>query len=58
MTLDVLQKAKIEAIKNKNPMYKEAVSAMIDAVQKASITPIGRIDISVLLIDEVLFKYQ
>jgi uncharacterized protein YqeY len=58
MTLDVLQKAKIEAIKNKNPMYKEAVSAMIDAVQKASITPKGRIEITEQLIDEVLIKYQ
>ena len=58
MTLDVLQKAKIEAIKNKNPMYKEAESAMIDAVQKASITPKGRIEITEQLIDEVLIKYQ
>lgn len=58
MTLDVLQKAKIEAIKNKNPMYKEAVSAMIDAVQKASITPKGRIEITEQLTDEVLIKYQ
>ena len=58
MTLDVLQKAKIEAIKNKNPMYKEAVSAMIDAVQKASITPKGRIEITEQLTDEILIKYQ
>lgn len=58
MTLDILQKAKIEAIKNKNPIYKEAVSAMIDAVQKASITSKGRIEITEQLIDEVLIKYQ
>ena len=58
MNLDTLQKAKIEAIKNKNLVYKEAVSNMIDAVQKASITPKGRVEITEQLIDEVLIKYQ
>lgn len=58
MNLEVLQKAKIEAIKNKNVMYKEAVSNMIDAIQKAAITPKGRIEITEQLIDEVLIKYQ
>ena len=58
MNLDTLQKAKIEAIKNKNSVYKEAISNMIDAIQKASITPKGRIEITEQLIDEVLIKYQ
>lgn len=58
MTLEVLQSAKIEAIKEKNPIRKEALSAMIDACQKASITPKGRIEITEQLIDEVLIKYQ
>ena len=58
MNLDTLQKAKIEAIKNKNPVYKEAVSNMIDAVHKASITTKGRVEITEQLIDEVLIKYQ
>lgn len=58
MTLATLQAAKIEAIKEKNSIRKEALSAMIDACQKASITPKGRVEITEQLIDEVLIKYQ
>ena len=58
MKLEILQSAKTEAMKNKDAIRKEAVSAMIDAVQKASITPKGRIEITEQLIDEVLIKYQ
>ena len=58
MKLEILQSAKTEAMKNKDAIRKEAISAMIDAVQKASITPKGRIEITEQLTDEVLIKYQ
>lgn len=58
MTLEILQSAKTEAMKNKDLVRKEAISAMIDAVQKASITSKGRIEITEQLINEVLIKYQ
>lgn len=58
MTLETLQKAKITAIKEKNTVHKDAITAMIDAVQKASITPKGRIEITEQLTNEVLIKYQ
>ena len=58
MKLEILQSAKTEAMKNKDTIRKEAISAMIDAVQKASITPKGRIEITEQLTDEVLIKYQ
>lgn len=58
MTLETLQKAKIAAIKEKNTVHKDAITAMIDAVQKASITPKGRIEITEQLTNEVLIKYQ
>ena len=58
MTLEILQSAKTEAMKNKDAIRKEAISAMIDAVQKASITPKGRIEITEQLTDEVLITYQ
>ena len=58
MTLEILQAAKIEAIKEKNSMRKEALSAMIDACQKAAITSKGRVEITEQLVDETLIKYQ
>ena len=58
MKLEILQSAKTEAMKNKDAIRKDAISAMIDAVQKASITPKGRIEITEQLTDEVLIKYQ
>ena len=58
MKLEILQSAKTEAMKNKDAIRKEAISAMIDAVQKASITSKGRIEITEQLTDEVLIKYQ
>lgn len=58
MKLEILQSAKTEAMKNKDAIRKEAISAMIDAVQKASITTKGRIEITEQLTDEVLIKYQ
>lgn len=58
MTLEILQSAKIEAYKAQDGIRKDAISAMIDAVNKAAITPKGRIEITKQLIDEVLIKYQ
>lgn len=58
MTLETLQSAKTDAMKNKDIVRKEAISAIIDAIQKTSITPKGRIEITEQLIDEVLIKYQ
>ena len=58
MKLEILQSAKTEAMKNKDAIRKEAISAMIGAVQKASITSKGRIEITEQLTDEVLIKYQ
>ena len=58
MTLEILQSAKTDAMKNKNAVRKDVLSAMIDSCQKASITPKGRIEITEQLIDEVLIKYQ
>ena len=58
MTLEILQAAKIEAIKEKNSMRKEALSAMIDACQKSAITSKGRVEITEQLVDETLIKYQ
>lgn len=58
MTLEILQSAKTEAMKNKDLVRKEAISAMIDAVQKASITSKGRVEITEQLTNEVLIKYQ
>ena len=58
MNLQTLQKEKITAMKNKDEIRKQTVSEMIDAIQKASITPKGRIEITDSLVDEVLVKYQ
>ena len=58
MTLTTLQSAKTEAMKNKNNVRKDAITAMIDAVQKASITAKGRIEITEQLVDETLIKHQ
>ena len=58
MNLQTLQKEKITAMKNKDEIRKQTISEMIDAIQEASITPTGRIEITDSLIDEVLIKYQ
>lgn len=58
MTLDKLQAAKITAMKNNNAVAKNALSGMIDAIQKAAITPKGRVEITERLTDETLIKYQ
>lgn len=58
MTLIKLQHEKVLAMKNKDIIRKNALNAMIDACQKASITPKGRIEITEDLVNEVLIKYQ
>lgn len=58
MKLEVLQKEKITAMKNKDEKRKAVLSEMIDMVQKASITAKGRVEITEQLVDETLIKYQ
>lgn len=58
MTLEKLQKAKIEAKKHYDVDRVNALSGMIDAIQKASITSKGRVEITEALINDVLIKYQ
>ena len=58
MTLTELQTAKMAAIKAKDNVHKDALSAMIDACQKAAIRPKGRVEITEQLVNEVLIKYQ
>ena len=58
MTLIKLQHEKVLAMKNKDVIRKNALNAKIDACQKASITPKGRIEITEDLVNEVLIKYQ
>lgn len=58
MKIEVLQKDKITAMKNKDEMRKSVLTEMIDMVQKASITNKGRVEITEALVDETLIKYQ
>lgn len=58
MTLETLQRAKIVAMKNKDIETRDILTNMIDAVQKAGITPKGRIEITEQLVNEALLKYQ
>lgn len=58
MKIEVLQKDKITAMKNKDEMRKSVLTDMIDTVQKASITNKGRVEITEALVDETLIKYQ
>ena len=58
MTFKVLQMAKAVATKDKDTVRKDALSGMIDAIQKASITPKGRIEITDQLVADTLIKYQ
>ena len=58
MTLDVLQSAMIQAMKNKDKPRKVVLSGMIDAVKKAAIDKNCRDNIPESLVDEVLLKYK
>lgn len=58
MTIEKLQELKIMALKNGNTNTKRVLSDMIDACQKAAITPKGRVELTEQLVDETLIKYQ
>lgn len=58
MTLKQLQMAKTTAMKANDTEVKKVLTNMIDAVQKAAITPKGRVEITEQLCDETLIKYQ
>lgn len=58
MNLETLKAAKVTAMKEHNETRKVAITNMIDAIQKASITSKGRVEITDTLVDEVLIKYQ
>ena len=56
MNLETLNKARIDAMKNKDKLRKETISTLIDAVNKASIGPKGRIEITDELVDAAILK--
>ena len=58
MTLEILQAARTAAMKTGDMATKNVLSSMIDACQKAAITPKGRVEITEQLVDETLIKYQ
>ncbi len=58
MKLEMLQKEKIAAMKNKDEIRKSVLTDIIDTIQKASITSKGRVEITEQLVDETLIKYQ
>lgn len=58
MTIEKLTAEMIAAMKSGNKARKSVISGLIDAVKKASITPKGKIEITELLVDEVLIKCQ
>lgn len=56
MTLEILQSEMISAMKAKNKIRKEALSSIVDAINKATITSTGRIAVTEELINQVLLK--
>jgi uncharacterized protein YqeY len=58
MTLEKMLNAKVVAMKNGDMTTKNVLTNMIDACQKAAITPKGRVEVTEQLVDEVLIKYQ
>lgn len=58
MLLDKLQTDATKALKNKDKFRRSVLSDMIAAVQKATITPKGKIEPDEKLVNEVLIKYQ
>ena len=56
MNLEILNKARIDAMKNKDKLRKETISTLIDGVNKATITQTGRIEITDELVDTVILK--
>ena len=58
MNIEFLKAEMIIALKNGETQKKLVLSNMIDAIQKAVITPKGRIELTEQLVDETLIKYQ
>lgn len=56
MNLETLNKARIDAMKNKDKLRKETISTLIDGVNKATIGPKGRIEVTDELVDTVILK--
>lgn len=58
MTIEILQKDAVAARKAGDKKKVVALSNMIDAIQKASITSKGRVEITEQLVCETLIQYQ
>lgn len=58
MTFEKLCQDKIIAIKNSDTVLRDSLNNMIDVIQKASITPNGRIEITEELVDAMLIKHR
>lgn len=58
MTLEMLNKEMIAAMKNKDKLRKDAISALIGAIKKAAIDKGCRDDIPENLITEIILKEQ
>ena len=56
MKLEVLNKARSNTMRNKHKLRKETISTLIDNVNKATITPKGRIEVTDELVDAVILK--
>lgn len=56
MKLQTLVEHKVVAMKNKDKLRKETISTLIDAVNKASIGPKGRIEITDESVDAAIIK--
>lgn len=58
MTLEILQKEMIAAMKNKDKLRKDTISSMIGNIKKTAIDKNCRNNIDEKLVDEVLLKEQ
>lgn len=58
MIIDILKKDMLAAWKEGNLIKKTALTNMIDAIQKATITPKGRLELTDALATEALIKHQ
>jgi hypothetical protein len=58
VNIETLKKDKIAAMKAGDIQRKNVLTDMIDTIQKAAITPKGRIEITEQLVDDTLVKYQ
>ena len=58
MTYNQLQNDRLLAIKRKDADRKRVLADMIDLIQKTSITPKGRLEITDNMVNECLIKYQ